>query len=64
MCLSQGHNDALPHRESNEVFATFRLLARRLYQLSYAAAGTFDNQNCLFGVSCFQTVLESLPIKL
>jgi len=26
-CLSQGHSDALPHRESNQGFATFRLLA-------------------------------------
>jgi len=33
-CLYQGHSDALPHRESNQGFATFRLLARRLYQLS------------------------------
>jgi len=36
-CLSQGHSDALPHRELNQGFATFRLLALRLYQLSYAA---------------------------
>jgi len=36
-CLSQEHSDALPHRESNQGFATFRLLARRLYELSYAA---------------------------
>jgi len=27
-CLSQGHSDALPHRELNQGFATFRLLAR------------------------------------
>jgi len=27
--LSQGHSDALPHRESNQGFATFRLLVRR-----------------------------------
>jgi len=27
-CLSQGHSDALPHRQSNQDFATFRLLAR------------------------------------
>jgi len=33
-CLSQGHSDALLHRESNQGFATFRLLARCLYQLS------------------------------
>jgi len=32
-CLSQGHSDALPHRESNQGFITFRLLARRLYRL-------------------------------
>jgi len=32
-CLCQGHSDELPHRESNQGFATFRLLARRLYQL-------------------------------
>jgi len=38
-CLSQGHSDALQHRESNQGFATFRLLARRLYQLSHTAAG-------------------------
>jgi len=37
-CLSQGHSDALPYREFNQVFATFRLLTRHLYQLSYAAA--------------------------
>jgi len=35
MRLSQGYSEALTHRESNKVFATFRLLARRLYQLSY-----------------------------
>jgi len=28
-CLDQGHSDALPHRESNQGLATFRLLARR-----------------------------------
>jgi len=27
-CLSQGHSDMLLHRESNQGFATFRLLAR------------------------------------
>jgi len=27
--LSQGHSDTLPHRESNQGFAIFRLLARR-----------------------------------
>jgi len=27
--LSQRYSHALPHRESNQVFATFRLLARR-----------------------------------
>jgi len=32
-CLSQGHSEALPHWESNQDFATFLLLARRLYQL-------------------------------
>jgi len=37
-CLSQGHSDALPHRESEQSLATFRLLARRLYKLSDAAA--------------------------
>jgi len=26
-CLSEGHSDALPHRESKQGFATFRLLA-------------------------------------
>jgi len=33
-CLSQGHRDALSHRKSSEGFATFRLLGRRLYQLT------------------------------
>jgi len=33
-CLSQGHSDALLYRESNQGFATFRLLARHLYQLA------------------------------
>jgi len=28
-CLSQGHSDALPHRELSQGFTTFRLLARR-----------------------------------
>jgi len=37
-CLSQGHSDVLPHRELNQGFATFRLLARRHYLLSHAAA--------------------------
>jgi len=27
-CLFQGHSDALPHRDSNQDVATFRLLAR------------------------------------
>jgi len=27
--FSQGHSDALLHRESNQGFATYRLLARR-----------------------------------
>jgi len=27
-CFSQGHSDALPHRESNQGFVTFQLLAR------------------------------------
>jgi len=32
-CLSEGHRDMLLHiRESNHGFATYRLLARRLYQ--------------------------------
>jgi len=39
--LSQGHSDALPHRESNQVFANFWLLARRLFQLSYTTARIF-----------------------
>jgi len=33
-CLSQWHSDALPHRVSNQGFATFRLLARRSTNLS------------------------------
>jgi len=32
--LSQGHSDAQLQRKLNQGFATFRLLARRLYQLS------------------------------
>jgi len=34
---SQGRSNALPHWKSNQRFATFRLLVRRLYQLSHAA---------------------------
>jgi len=30
-CLFQEYSDALPHRESNQGFATIRLLVRRLY---------------------------------
>jgi len=37
-CLTQGHSEELPHRESKQGFATFRLLARRLYQLNHSAA--------------------------
>jgi len=37
-CLSQGYSNVLPHRESNQRFTIFRLLAQRLYQLSDAAA--------------------------
>jgi len=37
MGLSQGLSDILLHWESNQGFATFRLLARCLHQLSYAA---------------------------
>jgi len=40
LSVSQGHSDALPHRKSNQGFSTFRLLARRLYQLSPAAASS------------------------
>jgi len=35
-CLSQGHSDAIPHRESNQGFATFRLHSPALYQLAVA----------------------------
>jgi len=41
-CLSQGHSDALPHRELKQGFAPFRLLTWRLFQLSRAAASTSD----------------------
>jgi len=33
-CLSQGQSDAIPHRESNQGFATIRLLALRLILLT------------------------------
>jgi len=40
-CLSQGHSDALLHRESKQGLATFRLQARRLYHRRHAAALIF-----------------------
>jgi len=43
-CLFQAHSDALPHRESKQGFATFRLLARRLHQLSHAAACSLSSK--------------------
>jgi len=46
-CLSQGHSDALPHRESSQGFATFRLLACRLYQLSKALNEIVSTFKCL-----------------
>jgi len=56
-CLSQGQSDALLHRESNQGFATFRLLAWRLYHLSYPAARCLTNQSIvplvLGQVHCF-----------
>jgi len=39
-CLSQGHSNVLPHQESNQGFATFRLLIRHLYLPIYD--GTCD----------------------
>jgi len=33
-CLSQGHNDVLPHRKSNQGFATFWILDR--YTINWA----------------------------
>jgi len=38
MYENPGGTDVLPRRELNQDFATFRLLARRLHQLSRAAA--------------------------
>jgi len=64
-CLSQGHSDALLHRESNQGFATFRLLARRLYQLSYAAATFLFELICLLFHKYFSFIfLESFKKSL
>jgi len=38
-CLSQGHSNALSHRELNQSFTTFRLLAQ---QLNHVAATIFE----------------------
>jgi len=40
-CLSQGHSDALPHRKSNQGFATFQLLARRSRNLMHLSLFLF-----------------------
>jgi len=45
-CLSQGHSDTLPHWKSNQSFATFWLLARRLYQLSHVTKCTNELADC------------------
>jgi len=42
------HSDVLPHREPNEDFATFQLLAQCLDQLSYAAALFSDVKRLLY----------------
>jgi len=46
-CLSEGHNNALTHQVMNQGFATFRLLAWCLYQLSYTAASDKDDVQTL-----------------
>jgi len=70
-CLSQGHSDALPHRESNQGFATFRLLTRSSTELRRcqlvvdfkyrAGVGTFSNyltqNNITFQLSPIQIYL-------
>jgi len=52
-CLSQGHSNALPHRELSQGFATFRLLAQRLLDSKLVDPGSTLVHTALSLKVCF-----------